>query len=85
LICWSLGLPSGYWSTGTSASLPPLTVTCTWTGPHWVWATGPATVREEGAVVDRGAPVPEPEPAVEGGEAATVLPEPASGPASEVR
>jgi hypothetical protein len=65
-----------------SLSLPPLTVTSTWTGPQRVWTTGPVTVREDAAVV------PELEleaPAVEGGGEATVAPVVASGPASEVR
>jgi hypothetical protein len=73
LISWSLGLPFGDWSTDTSASLPPLTFTWTWTGPHWVWTTGPVTVREAVPAVV------EPEAAAGGGEEAMVFPCPASG------
>jgi hypothetical protein len=52
LISWSLGLPFGDWSTDTSARVPPLTFTWTWTGPHWVWATVPLTVRADDPVDD---------------------------------
>jgi hypothetical protein len=75
LICWSLGLPAGYWGTETSVTLPPSTVTWTWTGPHWVWATVPVTVRADDGV----------DSALGEGGAATVAWGPGSGPASEVR
>jgi hypothetical protein len=44
LICASFGLPFGYCSTSTLVILPPLIVSRTWTGPHWVSATEPVTV-----------------------------------------
>src|SRR5690348_16874134 len=44
LICWSLPLLSGYWTTETSVIDPLATVSSTWTGPQRVEATEPVTV-----------------------------------------
>src|SRR6478672_5269308 len=46
LISTSLPLPDGYCTTSTAAICPPAVVTCTCTGPHWVWTTSPVTVCE---------------------------------------
>src|SRR3954452_1699106 len=44
LICWSLPLPLGYWTTETSVIEPSATVNSTWTGPQRVAAVSPVTV-----------------------------------------
>src|SRR4051794_5504019 len=45
LISWSLGLPTGCWTTSTAVILDPLKVTLTCTGPHRVSTAPPVTVR----------------------------------------
>ncbi|GGM00411.1 hypothetical protein GCM10010129_49910 [Streptomyces fumigatiscleroticus] len=42
---WSLRPPFGACTASASVILPPLRVMRTWTGPYWVCATSPVTVR----------------------------------------
>src|ERR1700712_4456492 len=51
LISWSLPFPFGYCRTLTLVILRLLTLSCTSTGPHCVWATDPLTVLVVGALV----------------------------------
>src|SRR4051795_2128109 len=56
LICWSLPLPLGYWTTETSVIVPFATVSSTWTGPQRVEASSPVTVLDALAVPDDAVP-----------------------------
>src|SRR4051795_6562760 len=44
LITLSVEFPFGYCNIVTFVILPPVRVSWTWTGPHWVDATDPVTV-----------------------------------------
>jgi len=61
-------LPLGCCSTSTAVMVLPLTVSCTCTGPHSVWATSPVTVVAAGVDflwVEPDPLVVEPEPLLE--------------------
>ncbi len=48
-VTWSLCPPLGACTASAPVIFPPLTVTRTCTGPYWVWATAPVSVRVSGA------------------------------------
>jgi len=54
-------LPLGYCGTLTSVMVPSDTVSSTWTGPHWVWATSPVTVEADCCVPEEPEEPDEPE------------------------